>query len=131
MAQKSIEIILFRQLVTYLVMPSFIIDPDGFMIYWNDAAEQFLDFKFSERDETSTTTDWKLLFTPQDKNGSTLPFDKSPLFISSTQYRIACDKFYITNLQQKLKYIVLCSIPIFNYTDIYLGCIAFFQEIEA
>lgn len=130
MAQKSIEIILFRQLVTYLVIPSFIIDPDGFMMYWNESAEKFLDFKFSERDETSTT-DWKILFTPQDENGRALSVDKSPLFISSTQYRIAYDKFYITTLQQQLKHMELCSIPIFNYTDIFLGCIAFFQEIEA
>jgi PAS domain S-box-containing protein len=131
MPQKSIEIILFRQLVTYITTPSFILDVDGSILYCNSAVEKISGFKFSEIGE-SHIKHWQSLFSPKDKNGNLMPLEESPLYIASTQYSLAHGEFYIMNLQEvELKKIELFAIPILNNTHTFLGVIAFFQEVKS
>ena len=35
MLQKAIEVILMRQLASYLAMPIFVVDPDGNLLFYN------------------------------------------------------------------------------------------------
>lgn len=130
MQQKSIEIILFRQLITYISMPSFIADSDGKLIYCNEPAEKILGFKFSETGESPANT-WQVLFTPKDKQGRSIAIEKLPLFISAKEYRLAHSTFYILNLEKEKKHIELFSIPILNHMETFVGSIAFFQEVNA
>ena len=41
-AQKPLEIILMRQLASYLAMPIFLVDPRGDMLFYNERAEAIL-----------------------------------------------------------------------------------------
>jgi PAS domain S-box-containing protein len=131
MPQKSIEIILFRQLVTYITIPAFIVDIDDSILYCNNAAEKVFGFKFSEIGEIQAKN-WQILFSPKDKNGHSVAIETSPLYISASQYCLAHGQFYIMNLQDaKLKKIELYAIPVLNNTHTHLGTIAFFQEIKS
>jgi PAS domain-containing protein len=129
MPQKNIEVILFRQLVSYISMPSFIVDQDGYILYCNPSAESALGIDFSEIGE-GHIRNWQSLFTPKDKHGNSLPIEKTPIYITITQYRLACGKFYITDNRQQLKQIELFSIPLLNHSHTFLGFITFFQEIK-
>ncbi len=130
MPQKSIEIILFRQLVTYLALPSFIVDSDGCIIYCNEAAEKVLNFTFSENSGVQATR-WQAFLTPRDKQGRLISIEKSPLYIASTHYCLAHNIFYFTDAEKKLKKIEIVAIPILNHMDTFLGTIAFLQEMES
>ena len=39
MLQKQVEIILMRQLASYLTLPVFVVDPEGNLLYYNASAE--------------------------------------------------------------------------------------------
>ena len=39
MPQQEIEMILVRQLASYLAMPIFIVDPQGTLVFYNEPAE--------------------------------------------------------------------------------------------
>jgi len=47
-SQKPIELILTRQLATYLAMPVFIVDPAGTLVFYNEPAERILGVRFEE-----------------------------------------------------------------------------------
>lgn len=130
MAQKSIELILFRQLANYLVTPVFIVDPDGNLIFFNEAAEKILGFKFSEAGEMPAE-EWSVVFEPKHRDGSLIPPEKLPLFITYTQHRPAHDNFYIVNLQGKMWHIEVFTLPIINQIGDFLGAVAFFQEMTS
>lgn len=129
MSQKSIEIILYRQLVSYIATPSFMLDSDGSIIYCNKAAEEILGVQFSEMGEV-TTNNWQILLAPKDKHGKSTSLERSPLFTSSTQFTISHGIFHILNFNGELKHLELFAIPVINTMDIYLGTLAFFQEIK-
>lgn len=55
-AQKELEVILARQLTSYLSIPAFIVDPDGTLLYYNEAAEAVLGRRFAETGELPLST---------------------------------------------------------------------------
>jgi PAS domain-containing protein len=46
MPQLEIEMILMRQLASYLAMPIFIVDPVGNLVFYNEPAESILGRRF-------------------------------------------------------------------------------------
>ncbi len=46
--QQEIEMILARQLASYLVMPIFVVDPAGTLVFYNEPAEPILGRRFDE-----------------------------------------------------------------------------------
>lgn len=49
--QRELEIILTRQLASYLATPAFIVDPEGNLLFYNDPAEALLGHRFDETGE--------------------------------------------------------------------------------
>lgn len=47
-SQRPIELILLRQLASYLDMPIFVIDAQGRLVYYNEPAEPLLGVRFDE-----------------------------------------------------------------------------------
>src|SRR5687767_2833364 len=96
-SQKEIELILARQLASYLVMPIFIVDPKGTLIYYNEPAEGILGRHFEETGEMPVEV-WSTLFNPTDETGKPLPADSLPLVIALTHHRPAHRDFWIEGL---------------------------------
>ena len=126
MPQKSIEIILFRQLASYLSIPICLLNLEGNIVYCNSSAENLLGFKFSEIGEISGNH-WEALFPLKDKHGEIVSIDKSPLHISIAQNRITHGLFHITNLNHQVKHFNLTIIPMIDDKSIVLGSMLFFQ----
>ena len=51
MAQKAVELILMRQLASYLAVPIFLVDPEGNLLYYNEPAERLLGRRYDETGE--------------------------------------------------------------------------------
>jgi PAS domain-containing protein len=51
MAQHAVEIILMRQLASYLAMPIMLFDPAGNLLFYNEPAEAILGRRFEEAGE--------------------------------------------------------------------------------
>jgi hypothetical protein len=57
MAQQEIEVILIRQLASYLAMPMVIVNPVGTLLFYNEPAEELLAMRFEETGEL-TEDEW-------------------------------------------------------------------------
>src|SRR5713226_6189111 len=81
MPQKEIEVILARQLSSYLALPAFIVDPDGALLFYNDPAERILGRRFSETG-VMPMAEWATLFRPTDEDGRLMRPEELPLVIA-------------------------------------------------
>ena len=61
--QRPIELILLRQLASYLDMPIFVVDAEGRLVYYNEPAEPLLGVRFDEVG-VMETADWLAAFRP-------------------------------------------------------------------
>ena len=62
MRQREIEVILTRQLASYLALPIFIVDEDGTLIFYNEPAEAILGQRFEETGEMPAD-EWAQAYT--------------------------------------------------------------------
>src|SRR5262249_33601113 len=84
MTQKPIELILMRQLASSLVMPIFLVDTSGTLVYFNEPAEQILGVRFDEIGEMPRS-EWTMRWAPSDADGTPLVPESQPLTIALEQ----------------------------------------------
>jgi PAS domain-containing protein len=127
MSQQEIEVILTRQLATYLAMPIFVVDPDGTLIFYNEPAETILGCRF---DETGALPldEWSQLFRPVDEHGAPLPPDERPVLIAVHERRPSHRDFWIRGLDNVVRHIEVTAFPLIGQADRYLGAVAIFWE---
>jgi PAS domain-containing protein len=77
-AQKPLELILARNLITSLSTPAFLVDPDGGLLFYNEAAGALLGVAFEEAGRM-TAEEWVGTFGPFDDDGRPIPVDEMPL----------------------------------------------------
>jgi PAS domain-containing protein len=130
MSQKEIEIILTRQLASYLALPIFIVDLDGNLIFYNERAELILGQHFEETGEMPAET-WATVFQPIDQKGESLSPEALPLMIALTERRPAHRRFWIRGLDNVLRHIEVSAFPIIGQADRHLGALALFWEVGA
>lgn len=128
-SQKEIELILARQLASYLVMPIFIVDPPGNLIYYNEPAEGILGRRFEETGEMPVE-EWSTLFKPTDETGKPLAAESLPLVIALTQHRPAHRDMWIQGLDGVRRLIEVTAFPINGQAERYLGALAIFWEVK-
>jgi PAS domain-containing protein len=77
-AQQPLDLILARNLISGIKLAAFLIDPDGVLVFFNDAAGELIGRRFEEvgrldRDE------WNSQFGPFDEFGQLMPTEDMPL----------------------------------------------------
>ena len=82
MAQKDVEVILMRQLASYLAMPIFLVDPTGNLLFYNEPAEALLGRRYDETGEMPLE-EWSAIFVPVDESGAPLPPEALPLAVDA------------------------------------------------
>lgn len=127
MAQKEIEIILARHLTSYLVMPVFIVDPDGNLLYYNEPAESVLGMRYDETGEMPLA-DWTTRFKPEDGHGAPLPPERLPLVIALNERHPASGDFWIRGYDQVARHIQVTAFPLIGQANRFLGAVALFWE---
>ena len=128
--QHQVEVILTRQLASYLATPIFVVDPVGTLIFYNEAAENILGKRFEETGEM-LAAEWASVFTPMDENQNRLAPDSLPLMIALTQKMPAHSRFWIRSLNGALHYIEVSAFPLIGQANRFLGALAFFWKVPA
>ena len=128
-SQKEIELILARQLASYLTMPIFIVDPLGNLIYYNEPAEIILGRRFEETGEMPVEV-WSTLFKPTDNDGKPLAPEALPLVVALTKHFPAHRKMWIEGLDGARRFIEVTAFPLNGQAERYLGALALFWEIS-
>ncbi len=130
MVQKEIEVILTRQLASYLAMPIFIVDPQGSLVFYNEPAETVLGIRFEETGEMPMD-EWTRVFKPTDGNSNALEQNHLPLAKALTESRPAHSNFWIRGLDGVARHIEVFAFPLIGQANRNLGAMAIFWEVKA
>lgn len=130
MPQKEIEVILMRQLASYLAMPIFVVDPDGNLLFYNEPAEGLLGRQFDEAGEMPMQ-EWATIFKPSDEDGTPLPPDALPLVKAIRWRKPAHRTIRITGLDGVSRRIEIIAFPLEGQGGRLLGAAAIFWGLDS
>ena len=129
MWRKDIEIILARQLASYLHMPIFIVDPAGNLLYYNEPAEQILGQRFAETG-MMTADEWSQGFVPTSREGDPIPADDLPLMVALAQHKPSHSEMWIHPFGNEPQLIDIWAFPLKGIAGTFLGAMAIFWRGE-
>ena len=129
MPQQEIEVILARHLSEYLVMPIFIVNPAGDLIFYNEPAETILGQSYSETG-LMPAIEWSTVFNPVDAQGKPIPPEELPLVIALQERHPAHKTIWIHGLDGVSREIGVTAFPLIGQAERFLGAIAIFWEIS-
>ena len=127
MPQREIEVILTRQLASYLALPIFIVDPDGTLVFYNEPAEAILGHRFEETGEMPAS-EWSLLYTTDGTEDSVAP-EELPLMSALREHHPAHGRLTIRGLDHVRRQIEVTAFPLIGQAGRSLGAVAIFWEV--
>lgn len=129
MSQKEIELILMRQMASYLATPIFVVDPEGTLLFYNEPAEVLLGRRFDEAGEMPIA-EWSTIFEQRDDDDLPLPPDAIPLVVAVRERRLAYRVLRITGLDGVARKLEVVAFPLEGQGGRHLGAAAVFLDIE-
>ena len=127
MPQQAIEVILMRQLASYLAMPIFVVDPAGNLLFYNEPAEALLGRRYEETGEMPAE-EWSRTFQPTSADGSPLPSEARPLVIALQRHQAAHLAFQIRGLDGITRQLEVTAFPLEGQGGRHVGAVAIFWE---
>jgi PAS domain-containing protein len=127
--QQEIEIILTRHWASHLTTPIFLVDPQGTLLYYNEAAEYILGRRFAETGRMGID-EWSVIFKMTDDNNVLIKREELPLMIALTECRPAHRRLWLVGLDKVRRHIRTTCIPLVGESDRFLGVVALFWELE-
>lgn len=129
MPAQPLELILARQFGDSLSMPCFLVDPEGNLLFYNEAAETIFGLRFGETGGMRVE-EWATVFTPTDSDGNPIIPEDLPLVKTITTKSPAFGSFYIDSLKGERIHITVSSFPITGLPSRFLGSMAMFWKTE-
>jgi len=132
-APKSLPLILARELASNLSTPMFLLDAEGKLVFFNDAAEQIIGRSFGEIGEI-TAGDFGEVLALADANGAPLRRRDSPAGIAFFERRPAHLTLFVTGYDGVRRLVDATAYPLFGAGDEMHGVVNVFwlsQESKA
>ena len=128
-AQRDLILILARDLTSRLATPAFVVDDEGTLAYFNEAAEPVLGVSYAESGELAAG-EWASGWHPTDPDGRLIPLEELPLGIAFREGRPAHLAMHITGGDGVGRDIEVTAFPLKTRPDVTVGAIAIFWERE-
>jgi PAS domain-containing protein len=93
-ADRPLELILARNLVSIISLAAVLVDVEGALVYYNDAAAEYLGTRFEERGMISRA-EWSAEMGPVDAEGNQIDFEDLPLTAALRDGRPGYGQFFI------------------------------------
>jgi len=119
---KHLVLILAREFASNLATPTLIADERGWLVFYNEAAEEILERPFSEAGEMPLH-DWLEPFSPRTLEAEPLPFERNPAGIALYEQRAAHERFTITSVDGVVRNVAVTAFPLFAHTDELVGVV--------
>ena len=110
-AQRPIELIQARSLIASLSTAAFLVDEDGNLLFYNEAAEGLLGLSFAEAGEMAPE-EWGGRFRPRQPGGRELAVKELPLTIALREGLPGHARMEITGADGDDRQIAVSAIPI-------------------
>jgi PAS domain-containing protein len=127
-SNKEIKVILIRQLASYLAMPTFIVDPAGTLVFYNEPAERILGRRFDETGEIARD-EWTTAWTPTDEAGAPLAPHDLPLWVALEKQHPAHRRFWMVGSDNVRRHIEVIAFPLIGQAGRHLGAVAISCEV--
>lgn len=128
MPQRPIEIILARQLASYLAVPILIVDRDQNLLFFNESAEDILGRRFDETGEIGQG-EWNDLLRPADANGKPIPRDDQVLVRAIQRNQPSHRRSWLTGLDGVARVVEGLGFPLETAEGGVLGGMVTFWEV--
>jgi PAS domain-containing protein len=128
-AQKPLELILARNLLSSLSTPAFLVGEEGALLYYNQAAGAMLGRGFEESGNM-TATAWTGEFGPFGSDDQPLPYEQIPATLAVRDNRPYHGKFRIRAAGGMHTDVAASAIPIVGLGGSSGGAIVFFWPVE-
>jgi len=92
--EQPLELILARNLVSIISLAAFLVDVEGAIVYYNDAAEEVIGTRFEERGRM-TRAEWRAEMGLCEEHGRPVPSDQLPLTGALRDGRPGYGRFFI------------------------------------
>lgn len=123
MTQREVELILVRQLASYLTLPMFVVDTKGTLIYFNEPAEPVLGRRFDETEELPYQ-EWTEVLEPSTPDGVPLEAHEQPLLTALEQHRPAHARMRLRSLTGAWHAVEVMCFPLTGQAGRELGAVA-------
>ena len=119
---KHLVHILAREFASNLATPTLIVDGDGQLIFYNEAAEEILGRSFAELGEMSID-DFSASVAPRVEGDDPLPQDRRPTKIALEERRASHEDMTITSFDGEERHIGVTAFPLFAQKDEFVGIV--------
>jgi PAS domain-containing protein len=124
--QRHIALILAKDLAANLATAVLLVDPDGDLVFFNEAAEKILGRPYAEaqmsRAELART------FKPVDESGEAIPLAELPLAVAFREGIPSHGHLRIESIDRRTHDLEVVAIPLFAQKDQLVGGLAVFWE---
>lgn len=125
--QRNLILILARDFASRLATAVFLVDAQGSVIYYNEAAERLLGTRFVEG-AGMAADDWSTRFMAVDQAGAPMPLDQMPLGVAFQQQRPHHGTMRIRDTDGVARRIEVTAFPLLAHAGELVGALAIFWE---
>jgi hypothetical protein len=126
-AQRDHVLILAKSFAAQLATAAFLVDAEGTVIYFNEAAERLLGQRFIEG-VGMAAEEWSTRYQPRDAEGHTVPLESLPLGVTMLKHESAHGILTISGADRVDRRIEVAAFPLLVRTEEFVGAIALFWE---
>ena len=127
---QPIELILVRHLASSLALPTFLIDAEGTLVFYNEAAEPLLGHRFDEEGAMAFDA-WTAAYAVRDDSGRPVGVDEIPLVRALRGGRPVHARVDITGQDGAARTLEVSAFPLVGLGEEVLGAAALFWESAA
>src|SRR6266511_3724819 len=127
MEQKSLVLILARELADKLATAVFVVDDEGTLVYFDERAAEILGKSFAEAG-AMTINEWAEAFEPLSHDDQPLAADDLPLVAALRTRNPAHRSFRIQGAVGASRRIAVTALPLLARSDEVVGAAALFWE---
>ena len=117
-----------RNLLSSLSTPAFLVDEEGVLVFYNDAAGALLGKRFEEAGRMPPE-EWGTAWGPVDSSGESIDLERLPLTLALRRGQPAHSRFQIRSLDGMDHEIEVSAVPIVT-TEGTSGAMALFWAVE-
>ncbi len=124
--QRPVELILARGLMSNLTTPAFLVDHEGTLVFFNDAAGDVLGVNFEDA-EPMRLDEWGTRFAPASEDGTQIDVHDLPLAVSLREGRPVHGRIAVRSLHGDERKIEVSAFPIVGNEGV-RGAMAIFWD---
>ena len=128
--ERPLELILARNLISIISLAAILVDVDGDIVFFNDAAGELIGRSYLDIGQLPVSR-WQELFEPRTLDEEPLKVEQTPSGIALLERKPVHDSFAFRGLDGREHDITVTAFPLFSRPDAVVGVMSIFWELPA